>query len=62
MTNAEHLIENAILAVRDGVGYENFSDINANYTGCTCIEAYEMAMHIVYSLYDGVFPEFPERK
>ena len=54
MTCAEHLIENAIMALAKGKPFEN--DINENYTSCTAEEAYLMAQHIVYVLYDGKFP------
>lgn len=55
MLNAEHLIENAIFALKAGKVLTE--DINAQYTGCTVEEANVMAQHIVYSLYDGKFPE-----
>lgn len=55
MSNAEHLIENAILALKRHEPFDE--DINAEYTKCTVEEAYEMAVHIVYTLYEGKFPE-----
>ena len=55
MTCAEHLIENAIIALAKNKSFDN--DINAESTSCTTEEAYEMAQHVVYSLYDGKFPE-----
>lgn len=55
MTCAEHLIENAIIALAKNKSFDN--DINAESTCCTTEEAYEMAQHVVYSLYDGKFPE-----
>ena len=58
MTNAEHLIENAIFALKEGKFLTE--DVNAEYTGCTVEEAYAMAQHIVYSLYDGKFPHREE--
>lgn len=54
MTNAQHLIENIIMGMESGI--EITSDINTNYTSCTLDEAKEMAEHIVYSLYGGLFP------
>ena len=55
MTCAEHLIENAIIALAKNKSFDN--DINAESTSCTTEEAYEMAQHVVYTLYDGKFPE-----
>lgn len=55
MTNAQHLVENAIYDLCRGRKHD--ADINAEYTQCTIEEANEMAQHIVYSLYDGIFPD-----
>lgn len=55
MTNAQHLAENAVYALYQGKKHDR--DINAEYTRCTVEEANEMAQHIVYSLYDGIFPD-----
>lgn len=55
MTNAQHLIENVIVAMENGM--EINSDINTEYTNCTLDEVKEMAEHIVYSLYGGLFPK-----
>ena len=60
MSDAEHLIENVILAM-----YENRVDeeLNTWYnkkmfenTGIKPDDLYQMAQHIVYSLYDGINP------
>ena len=42
------------MAVAKDKPFEN--DRNEEYTGCTAEEAYEMAQHIVYSLYEGKLP------
>lgn len=55
MTNAQHLIENAIMALQRRE--EHDADINAQYTQCTIAESDEMATQIVYGLYDGLFPD-----
>lgn len=60
MSDAEHLIENVIHAM-----YENRVDeeLDARYnkimfenTGIKPDDLYQMAQHIVYSLYDGINP------
>ena len=60
MSDAEHLIENVIHAM-----YEDRVDeeLNASYnkimfenTGIKPDDLYQMAQHIVYSLYDGINP------
>lgn len=60
MSDAEHLIENVIHAM-----YEDRVDeeLNAPYnkimfknTGIKPDDLYQMAQHIVYSLYDGINP------
>lgn len=55
MTDAQHLIENAIMALQRGKEFQK--DINTEFTYCTIAEAKNMAQHIVYSLYDGLFPD-----
>lgn len=58
MTNAEHLIENAIFNLKKCKSFDNdYEDINADHTSCTIPEVLDMAQHIVYSLYDGIFPD-----
>ncbi len=64
MSNAEHLIESAILAMEKGENVEaklnskwfkpQIDSINKN--GITAEDFYRMAQHIVYSMYDGVYP------
>lgn len=61
MSNAEHLIENAIIALRDNRDIE--SELNKDYnqkmmalTGIRQSDLVRMAEHVVYSLYDGIFP------
>ncbi len=63
MSNAEHLIENLILGMRDGKlaadileESTNLDMLNDAYTGITATEAVEIACHVVYGLYDGKFP------
>jgi len=60
MSDAEHLIENVIHAI-----YENRVDeeLDASYnkimfenTGIKPDDLYQMAQHIVYSLYEGLNP------
>lgn len=61
MTNAEHLIENAIYALKCG---ESFSDAMNRWhnkmmleeTGIDANDLFLMAVHVVYCLYDGRFP------
>lgn len=62
MSNAEHLLENVIFAMKDGVdpmkelkSYPN--TIMLKQTGYDPEDIIRMACHVVYSLYDGKFPE-----
>ena len=64
MTNAEHLIENLILGMRDGRTPKDILEEQSNldmlydeYTGITADEAIGIAAHVVYGLYDGEFPK-----
>jgi hypothetical protein len=61
---AEHLIENAIIALKNKREDDFFGwDVNkmmAENVGINLMDVYGMAVHVVYSLYDGKFPDFPE--
>lgn len=55
MTNAEHLIENAIIDMEDGKDFEHFSNQKHNklmseMSGVDLNIVWEMAQHIVWSL------------
>jgi hypothetical protein len=60
MSNAEHLIENTILAMmQNRVDEELNSWYNQRMmqnTGIKSEDLYHMAQHIVYSLYEGLDP------
>ena len=59
MTCAEHLIENKIYGLKN-YGFDRMKenrDLNAEYTYCSDDEAFDMAVHVVYTLYNGLFPE-----
>lgn len=63
MSNAEHLIENVILAMAEKRDpYEELewrgNQMMLDETGIRKDDLVAMAAHVVYSLYDGVFPEF----
>lgn len=62
MSNAEHLIENVIFALKRGEDVNNVLDSPANKmmlesTGIEKQDIIAMAEHVVYSLYDGQLPE-----
>lgn len=62
MNSAEQLIENAIYAMKDGVSVEKELDslhnmLLLNKTGISKNNIIAMARHVVYSLYDGKFPD-----
>ena len=64
MSSAEHLIENAIYAM--AAGRNPHDEMKSEYnlamlkeTGIREEDVVGMAGHVVYSLYDGVFPDFP---
>lgn len=60
MTNAQHLIENAIMHLcRTGKLLE--ADVNESHCSCTLAEANDMAQHIVWSLYNGLSPNDVDR-
>lgn len=61
MSNAEHLLENVIFAMKDGIdpqrelmSYPN--TVMLQQTGFSAEDIIRMACHVVYSLYDGKFP------
>lgn len=63
MSNAEHIIEDLILGMRDGRAIEDIikdisvqNNLHAEGVGITEEEAVRIAGHVVYSLYDGRFP------
>lgn len=61
MSNAEHLIENAIFAMKEGHDLDEVLDHWPNdemlrQTGIRKADIVRMAEHVVYSLYDGCFP------
>ena len=65
MSDAEHLIENALYAMSHG---QDVSEVMNRWPNAVMLEhsgfdkwdIIAMANHIVYSLYDGKFPNFPE--
>ena len=62
MSNAEHLIENAIFAIKRGRDLEEELDKGINKmmldaTGMSKEDVIGMANHVVYSLYDGRLPD-----
>lgn len=60
MTNAQHLIENAIMHLcRTGKLLE--TDVNESHCSCTLEDANDMAQHIVWSLYNGLSPNDVDR-
>lgn len=63
MSDAEHLIENVIIAMAQGrdVDEELESPINQEmlrYTGMRPGDLYDMAWHVVHVLYNGKYPKF----
>lgn len=61
MSNAEHLIENAIFAMKHNQDLDKLLDSWPNdemlrQTGIKKDDIIRMAAHIVYSLYQGRFP------
>lgn len=65
MSNAEHLIENVILAMAEKRDpYKELewrgNQMMLDETGIRKDDLVAMAVHVVYSLYDGVFPDFPD--
>jgi len=67
MSNAEHLIENAIYALQRGEDVlselDHFpNDVMLKETGIDKYDTMMMANHVVYSLYDGLFPDDDKEK
>ena len=64
MSNAEHLLENVIYAMAHGESPKHELDKAYNRMmrvecGISEDDLIRMACHVVYSLYDGKFPDFP---
>lgn len=62
MTAAEHLIENAIFARKRKQPYEDiltewYNEKMLELTGIKREDVIAMADHVIYSLYDGKYPE-----
>lgn len=61
MSSAEHLIENLILGMKDGkdpneIVLYHCNQRNLDDCEMSADEAIRIACHVVYTLYDGVFP------
>lgn len=64
MSNAEHLIENALYALAKNEDINEVMDAKHNRmmleeTGIRKEDIIGMASHVMYSLYEGVAPDFP---
>lgn len=64
MSNAEHLVENVIFGMKNGKEIDdiltepgNVAMLNDIHTSISADEVVRIACHVVYSLYDGKFPE-----
>lgn len=64
MSNAEHLVENVIFGMKRGKEIDdilkepiNIAMLNDEHTSISADEVVRIACHVVYSLYDGKFPE-----
>ena len=64
MSNAEHLVENVIFGMKSGKHADeilkeqsNIDMLNDKHTSISADEVVRIACHVVYSLYDGKFPE-----
>ena len=64
MSNAEHLVENVIFGMKSGKYADevlkeqsNIDMLNDKHTSISADEVVRIACHVVYSLYDGKFPE-----
>ena len=64
MSNAEHLVENVIFGMKSGKHADdiinepgNVAMLNDIHTSISADEVVRIACHVVYSLYDGKFPE-----
>lgn len=58
MTHEEHLIENAILNIQSGKGYEDFAEgkhnkVMSELSGIRLDAVWLMAQHVVYTLKPG---------
>ena len=63
MSIIEHLIENYIHAMAQGKKPEEIADMYKDQledTGMSPENTWAIAQHVVYSLYDGFFPDFPD--
>ena len=63
MSDIEHLIENYIHAMAQGKKPEEIKDVYKGQledTGMSPENTWAIAQHVVYSLYDGVYPDFPD--
>lgn len=63
MSNIEHLIENYIHGMALGRSQQELAKMYKNElrdTGMLPAIMWEIAQHVVYSLYDGFFPDFPD--
>lgn len=60
MSDAEHLIENMIIAIKNNRVDEELEWASTQemlkHTGINPGDLYAMAMHVVYGLYEGQFP------
>lgn len=60
MSDAEHLIENMIIAIKNNRADEELEWASTQemlkHTGINPGDLYAMAMHVVYGLYEGQFP------
>ena len=64
MSHAEHLIENTLYALAHDQDVDEVLDWDYNRamlesTGIKKNDLVVMAIHVVYSLYDGKYPDFP---
>ena len=63
MSDIEHLIENYIHAMAKGKKPDEIAELYKDQledTGMSPVTMWEIAQHVVYGLYDGFFPDFPD--